>query len=232
MTGCRPHSGHRSATLIDLHTHTIFSDGQLIPSELVRYAAVTGYRAIAITDHGDHSNIDFIIPRIVQACRVLADSHRLQVIPGIELTFVPPEHIAQLAKKARELGARIVVVHGETIVEPVMPGTNRAALQSPIDILAHPGLITAEDAALAAERGICLEITTRRGHSLANGHVARMAREKGASLVLNTDAHLCDDLVTKATARAIAAGAGLSDAEIAVMCANSEKLAKRVFGAC
>jgi putative hydrolase len=215
--------------LIDLHTHTIFSDGQLIPSELVRYAVVADYRAIAITDHGDHSNIDFIIPRIAQACRVLAESHRLPVIPGIELTFVPPEHIDDLAKKARALGARIVVVHGETIVEPVMPGTNRAALQSSIDVLAHPGLITAEEAALAAERGIFLEITTRRGHSLANGHVARMAREAGASLVLNTDAHLCDDLVTDATARVIARGAGLTDAEIAVMFANSEKLAMRVF---
>jgi putative hydrolase len=218
--------------LIDLHTHTIFSDGQLIPSELVRYAAVTGYRAIAITDHGDHSNLDFIIPRIVQACRVLAESHRLQVIPGIELTFVPPEHIDHLAKRARELGARIVVVHGETIVEPVMPGTNRAALLSAIDILAHPGLITAEEAALAAARGIFLEITTRRGHSLTNGHVARMARENGASLLLNTDTHLCDDLVTDATARRVAAGAGMTDAEIEAMLGNSERLAERAFRAC
>ena len=127
--------------MIDLHTHTIFSDGQLIPSELVRYAAVNDYRAIAITDHGDHSNLDFIIPRIVDVCRVLADSHRIAVIPGIELTFVPPEHIEGMARKARELGARIVVVHGETIVEPVPPGTNLAALHAPIDILAHPGLI-------------------------------------------------------------------------------------------
>lgn len=218
--------------MIDLHTHTIFSDGQLIPSELVRYAAVTGYRAIAITDHGDHSNLDFIIPRIVHACQVLAESHRLPVIPGIELTFVPPEHIDHLAKKARELGAKIVVVHGETIVEPVIPGTNRAALLASIDILAHPGLITAEEAALAAERGIFLEITTRRGHSLSNGHVARMARENGASLVLNTDAHLCDDLVTDATARTIAAGAGLTEDETAVMFANSEKLAERLFRTC
>ncbi len=217
--------------MIDLHTHTIFSDGQLIPSELVRYAAVTGYLAIAITDHGDHSNLDFIIPRIVQACRVLAESHRLRVIPGIELTFVPPEHIDDLAKKARDLGARVVVVHGETIVEPVIPGTNRAALKSSVDILAHPGLITAKEAALAAERGIFLEITTRRGHSLTNGHVARMAREQGASLVLNTDTHLCDDLVTDAMARTIAAGAGLTEAEIAVMFLNSEKLAERAFRA-
>lgn len=214
--------------MIDLHTHTIFSDGQLIPSELVRYAAVADYRAIAITDHGDHSNLDFIIPRIVTVCHVLADAHRLTVIPGIELTFVPPEHIGRLAKKARELGAKIVVVHGETIVEPVPPGTNRAALEAAIDILAHPGLITPDEAALAAERGICLEITTRRGHSLANGHVARQARERGASLVLNTDTHLCDDIVTDATARMIAAGAGLTDAETAVMFANSARLVERI----
>lgn len=218
--------------MIDLHTHTIFSDGQLIPSELVRYAAVTDYRAIAITDHGDHSNLDFIIPRIVEVCRVLAEAHQLPVIPGIELTFVPPKHIHDLARKARDLGARIVVVHGETIVEPVIPGTNMAALQSAVDILAHPGLITAEEASLAAERGIFLEITTRRGHSITNGHVARMAREAGASLVLNNDTHLCDDLVTDAMARKIAAGAGLTGTEITVMFNNSEKLAKRAFRFC
>jgi putative hydrolase len=218
--------------VIDLHTHTIFSDGQLIPSELVRYAAVTEYRAIAITDHGDHSNLDFIIPRMVEVCRILAESHQLLVIPGIELTFVPPEHIDTLARKARDLGARIVVVHGETIVEPVMPGTNMAALHSSVDILAHPGLITAEEASLAAERGIYLEITTRRGHSITNGHVARMAREQGAPLILNNDTHTCDDLVTDAMARRIAAGAGLTDEEISRMFVNSEELAKRAFSAC
>jgi Histidinol phosphatase and related hydrolases of the PHP family len=41
--------------MIDLHTHSIFSDGELIPAELTRRAAVAGYRAMAITDHGDFS---------------------------------------------------------------------------------------------------------------------------------------------------------------------------------
>jgi putative hydrolase len=214
--------------LIDLHTHTIFSDGLLIPSELVRYAAVNGYRAIAITDHGDHSNLDFIIPRIVRVCQILAAAHHLPVIPGIELTFVPPEHIADLVKEARELGAKIVSVHGETIAEPVMPGTNMAALRSSVDILAHPGLVTAQEAGLAAKRGIFLEITTRRGHSLTNGHVARLAREQGASLVLNNDAHLPEDLITENQARKIAAGAGLTEAEIGKMFQNSEDLVERI----
>lgn len=215
--------------MIDLHTHTIFSDGLLIPSELVRHAAVNGYRAIALTDHGDHSNLDFIVPRIVHVCKILSASHPLQVIPGIELTYVPPEHIAELAAKAREMGALIVVVHGETIVEPVIPGTNMAALRANVDILAHPGLITAEAAALAAERGVYLEITTRRGHSLTNGHVARMAREHGAPLILNTDSHLPGDLVTGEKARQIAAGASLTEDEIQAMFHHSEELVQSAF---
>ena len=58
--------------MIDLHTHSIFSDGELIPSELVRRARIKGYRAIAITDHGDASNLDFIIPRVAGICEKLS----------------------------------------------------------------------------------------------------------------------------------------------------------------
>ena len=213
--------------MIDLHTHCIFSDGELIPAELVRRAKVKGYRAIAITDHGDASNIDFIIPRIARSCKPLSDAHAMEVICGIELTHVPPQHIAELVAEARSLGARIVVVHGETIVEPVAPGTNRAALETDINILAHPGLIAEEDVILAAAKGIYLEITTRRGHSLTNGHVVRLARLYGASLVLDTDTHGPQDLVSKEMAANIARGAGMVDAEIQQMFSNSEALVKK-----
>jgi len=213
--------------VIDLHTHCIFSDGELIPAELVRRAKVKGYRAIAITDHGDAANIDFIIPRIARISKPLGDAHAMEVICGIELTHVPPQHIAGLVAEARSLGARIVVVHGETIVEPVAPGTNRAALETDIDILAHPGLIAEEDVILAAAKGIYLEITTRRGHSLANGHVVRLARKCGASLVLNTDTHGPQDLVSKEMAVKIARGAGMVDAEIQQMFCNSDALVKK-----
>ena len=43
---------------IDLHTHSIFSDGELLPSELARRADVLGHKALAITDHVDASNIE------------------------------------------------------------------------------------------------------------------------------------------------------------------------------
>lgn len=215
--------------MIDLHTHCFFSDGELIPSELVRRAKYAGYRAIAITDHGDGSNLDFIIPRIARICGDLSRAYDIQVIPGIELTHVPPPFIRDLAVEARELGAKIVVVHGETIVEPVAPGTNAAALAAPIDILAHPGLISEQEVKLAAEQGICLEITTRRGHSLTNGHVAAMAVRCGASLVLDTDAHGPQDLVSLEMARKIALGAGLTLEQTEMMFRNSERLLGKIL---
>lgn len=215
--------------MIDLHTHSIFSDGELIPAELTRRAAVHGYRAMAITDHGDLSNMDFIIPRLAQVAEELGQAWNLSVLPGIELTHVPPAHIARAAESARALGAKIIVVHGETLVEPVAPGTNRAALEADVDILAHPGLISDEEARLAAQRGICLEITTRKGHSLSNGHVAQMARRCGARLIVNTDSHAPGDLTPRDMAKKIAMGAGLSSHEFDQCLKNSEALVKKAM---
>jgi putative hydrolase len=216
--------------MIDLHTHCFFSDGELVPSELVRRAMMTGYRAIAITDHGDASNLDFIIPRLVRVSRALSEVMDILLIAGIELTHVPPGLIPSLVDEAKSVGAQLVVVHGETIVEPVAPGTNRAALKAGIDILAHPGLISEEDALLAADNGVYLEISARKGHSLTNGHVLKMARKCGASLVINTDSHGPQDLVSRKMAEKIAAGAGMNVEEISLMFANSEKLVRKICG--
>ncbi len=210
--------------MIDLHTHSIFSDGVLVPSELVRRAQVLGIKVVGITDHADASNLDFIIPRIVAVSEELNRINEIKTVPGIELTHIPPAQIGALVEKARSLGAKIVVVHGETIAEPVIPGTNRAALAAEIDILAHPGLISREEALMAADRGIFLEVTARKGHSLTNGHVAALARMQGAQLVLNSDAHEPADLMTEAWARQIALGAGLSEKDFETMQENARSL--------
>ena len=41
--------------MFDLHTHSLLSDGELLPSELARRYEEKGFRAIAITDHADVS---------------------------------------------------------------------------------------------------------------------------------------------------------------------------------
>src|SRR5258706_15143608 len=127
--------------MIDLHTHTFLSDGALGPAELVRRAEHAGYRAIGITDHADASNLDNIISALVQFTRESQPFLKVRVIPGVELTHVPPGQIAGLVRRPRQLGARLVVLHGETITEPGAMGTNRAGIEAGVDILAHPGLI-------------------------------------------------------------------------------------------
>ncbi len=197
--------------MVDCHCHSIFSDGELIPAELLRRVEAMGYSHIAITDHADPSNLDLIVPRMVAAARELNGHSSTLLIPGIELTHCPPPLIGPLARRARELGAQVVVCHGETVVEPVRPGTNRAALEADIDILAHPGLITEEEVRLAAERGIFLELSGRKGHCLTNGHVARLALRLGARLMVNSDGHAPGDFMTRERARQVAKGAGLDD---------------------
>ncbi|MEN2985934.1 MAG: histidinol phosphate phosphatase domain-containing protein, partial [Thermodesulfovibrionaceae bacterium] len=155
--------------MMDFHIHSVFSDGELIPAEIVRRAEQIGYKALAIADHADQSNIDLVVPRIIKVFREIQPFTSVILIPGVEITHVPPKLIPELAKEARKLGAKIIVVHGETLVEPVKEGTNEKALDSDIDILAHPGLIKEEEVKEAAKKGIYLEITSRKGHSLSNG---------------------------------------------------------------
>ena len=214
--------------MIDLHTHSFLSDGVLLPAELARRAEDIGYNFIGITDHVDQSNVDFIVPRIAELAETLNKFVKVGVIPGVEITHVPPETIKELADRARSLGAKLIVVHGETIVEPVPPGTDHHAIEAGIDILAHPGLIAPEDVELAAHRGVFLEITARKGHSLTNGHVAKLAVKFGANLVLDTDTHEPSDLITEKHALAVARGAGLDEDQIRAMFMNSKELAERI----
>ena len=188
---------------------------------------MAGYRVLAITDHGDQSNIDLIIPRLVAFCEEINRLEGIRVIPGIELTHIRPEAIPALVSRSRELGARLVVVHGETIVEPVAPGTNRMAIESSVDILAHPGLITEEEVLLAKEHSVYLELTSRKGHSLTNGHVAKLAHRIEAPLVLNSDAHAPGDIWPVTRLHEIVVAAGLTKDDYRTMMKNAKNIAKR-----
>ncbi len=198
--------------MIDLHTHCLFSDGELVPAEHLRRVEAMGYKAVAITDHADSSNMDFIIPRLIKVADELNRFSTTRLLPGIELTHIPPALIADLVKRARDLGAKVVVAHGETVVEPVAPGTNRASLEAGVDILSHPGLLTMDEGLLAAERGVFLELSGRKGHSLTNGHVAAIALQSGAKLAVNADAHGPADFLTEKMAAIVALGAGCDQA--------------------
>src|SRR5581483_9964486 len=198
--------------LYNFHMHTTLSDGELSPVELLRWAVDRGYSAVALTDHAGLAELPWLAEVLGQSCRIAQEHWGIRALAGVELTHLPPAVIPQAARAAKEAGLELVVVHGETPVEPVAPGTNRAALSSPhVDVLGHPGLLTDDEARLAAENGIFLELTSRRGHSLANGLVAQRALAAGARLILDSDAHAAGDLWDQAFARTVLRGAGLPE---------------------
>jgi len=215
--------------MIDLHTHSLLSDGVLLPAELIQRAKDKGYKALAITDHIDYSNMENVISSLKNFFKSLPKDPGIGVIFGVEITHSFPGQITDMVKKARELGAEIVIVHGETIAEPVPEGTNEAGIKAGADILAHPGLIKPELVKLAVKNGVHLEITTRKGHCYTNGWVSMQARKFGAKLVLDTDSHHPEDLMRWDEAKRVAQGAGLSSAEIETMRRNSGALFKKII---
>jgi len=69
----------RVRSVIDLHTHTLFSDGSLTPTEVVELAVREGLRAVAITDH---DSIDGLEEALAAGVRL-----GIEVVPGVELNL-------------------------------------------------------------------------------------------------------------------------------------------------
>lgn len=201
--------------LNDFHTHSSSSDGELSRIELIRRAAVNGYKNICITDHCGEGDLEHIIKSCIIDCGLANKNWEINALPGVELTHVPPKEISRLAKKAKKLGAAVVVVHGETIVEPVSENTNEYSVNcEDVDILAHPGLIKKEHIYIARDNNVFIEITTRQGHCLSNGYIANACKQVGAKMLLNTDAHRPSELLTKGMAVKVLRSAGLGEEDV------------------
>ncbi len=66
--------------MIELHTHTTYSDGILTPQQLVQRAANAGVKALAITDHDTLHGWDEAIAAAIP--------HNMEIVPGVELSTV------------------------------------------------------------------------------------------------------------------------------------------------
>ena len=200
---------------IDLHTHTFLSDGVLLPMEQIRRAEVKGYSVIGLTDHVSYSNYEYVIQALTRDCEVATQEMNILALPGAELTHVPPKRIPELARLCREVGAMVLVVHGETVVEPVAPGTNKAAVNCPdIDILAHPGHITSTECKAAKKNDVMLEITSRNGHNTTNGEVFSAGSKNGCGFLVNTDSHIPSDMMDNEMAKSVAQDCGMGARDV------------------
>ena len=78
------------SALVDLHLHTIASDGRLTPSELVQLVADQGLQQVSISDHDTTDGLE-------EAFRTANQFPKLRIIPGIELsTDIPGDEIHML----------------------------------------------------------------------------------------------------------------------------------------
>jgi len=215
----------------DFHSHSYLSDGETSATDMWNEAQALAHRALALTDHLSLEDPKPMLARLHQEAKAWEGTGFTPIV-GVELTKIPPRRIAGVARASRKAGAEIVIVHGETIVENVPAGTNHAAIDSGfVDVLAHPGLLDPKDAELAHAQSVVLEISGREGHSLANGHVVRLALEAGADLVVDSDAHDPEHLIPLERARRIALGAGVPEKLLSrVLFGTPTELIRRTHG--
>jgi histidinol phosphatase-like PHP family hydrolase len=212
----------------DFHCHTFLTDGRASATDMWREADMLGHKVLAVTDHVALEDPKPLLDRLRQEA-VQWEGEELTTLVGVEVTMVTPRKIPDVVRAARRAGAEIVIVHGETPANPVPPGTNRASVElNDVDVLAHPGFLTVEEAELAKTHDVILELSARALHMVTNGHVARTALEVGNDLVVDSDAHATDQLVSAHHARQIAQGAGVPEATLTrVLRETPERLLKR-----
>lgn len=66
----------------DLQSHSIYSDGELSPAEVVAYAARAGVQLLALTDHDS-------VDGVAEAA-VAAEQHDLRLVPAVEISVLDP----------------------------------------------------------------------------------------------------------------------------------------------
>jgi putative hydrolase len=212
----------------DFHCHTFLTDGRSSATDMWSEADRIGHRALAVTDHVALDDPQPLLDRLRREAKAW-EGQELTTLVGVEVTMLPPRRIPDTVRAARRAGAEVVIVHGETLAQAVPLGTNRAAVElNDVDILAHPGFITVEEAELAKAHDVILEISARSIHMSTNGHVARTALEVGNDLVVDSDAHAIDQLVPSHVARQVARGAGVPESAVArVLRETPQRLLKR-----
>ena len=172
------------------------ASGGLDAASALRYASLAGLRFVGLTVKSDGSDLSRL-GAVVSHVRRLSLYADMEARTGVELHHVPPALLPDTVRQAREAGAEIVIVHGETLCDQVETGTNFAAIEAGADILAHPGLIDEKCAEFAAERGVALEFTSCPRHALANAHVADLALRFGCLLVRGSAARCASELATR-----------------------------------
>jgi len=213
----------------DLHTHSNWSDGRQTIAVMARAAKEHGYAYIALTDHTQSLTIaQGLTParftaRSAEIALVNAQPGTARVLSGAEVDILPDGSLDLPEDCLASLDVVVASVH-TALDQPkdVITQRVRTALQSPhVHVLAHPisrrldrrGETSLDVDAVIAEAvktGTALEINCSPWRLDLNDTWARKAREAGALLAIDTDAHFPAEFDSVRYGCAIGRRAGLS----------------------
>ncbi len=196
----------------DLHLHTVGSDGMRTVEEMAEACLAAGYTHMGITDHSPALTVasgqsrEQILRQVEQIrelnARLAAEGHRFTVLAGIEADILAGGNLDLPQGVFEQLDFVIGAVHqGFSTDADHMTGRIVAALASGrVDILAHPtgrlllgrapyGIHIETVIEAALEHNVALEVNASPERLDLNDAHCRLARQRGALLSINTDAH-------------------------------------------
>jgi DNA polymerase (family 10) len=192
----------------DLHMHTTATDGRADAETMARAARAAGLQYIAITDHSKSLAMANGLDEkraLDHAAAVRSLSDRLEgitVLAGIECDIRADGTMDLADDCLAQLDIVIASVHSAfNQDEAQMTDRILRAIESPfVDVIGHPTgrLILRRDGyklridqviAAAAAHGVALEINSQVDRLDLDDTHARMAKERGARIVIDSDAH-------------------------------------------
>jgi DNA polymerase (family X) len=218
----------------DLHSHTTLSDGRNTLAEMAAAGRERGYAYMAITDHsashgfGDHVPAERLWERIEEVAAWNKGKRGFRLLAGSEINIGLDGGLDYPDDLVEALDWVVASVHTSFSISPAaMTERVLAAIENPhVDCIGHltgrligrrePYGIDVEAVVEAAARtGTMLEINGNPNRRDLSEHHAKLAKEAGARIVLDTDAHGVDTLGNMAYAVATARRAWLTSPDIA-----------------
>ncbi len=217
----------------DLHVHTTRSDGRHTLAEMVRAAKDRGYAYVAITEHSkslamaggfDEARVRRSVAEIEAVRREVPG---IEVLHGLEVDILA-DGALDLDDGALELLDWVIVSLHSRLDQPAEAATARVlkALEHPAACaMGHPTgrMIGTRPASpfdmekvlgRAAELGVAMEINCQPDRMDLSDVNARLAKEKGVTLVIDTDAHSMANLDLMRYGLFVARRAGLTKDDV------------------
>jgi len=217
----------------DLHLHTTWSDGHDTIERMANACLARGYAYMAVTDHSRSLRIarglshERLRMQRAEIDRVRTLLPGIRILRGLEVDILPGGALDLPDEMLAELDIVIASVHSRLD----MPRTRltdrviRAISHPAVDILGHPtGRMIGRrnpsdldlDAVLraAAELGVAIEVNAQPHRLDLDADNARRARQLGARLTIDTDAHDVSALEYMTAGLRLATSAGIGDADV------------------